>query len=294
MHYVDGKNNPADDASCGLSPKDVLQSSGWLQEPSFLWEHRGNWRDFNKTAPEPLQLDDKEVKKASSSATSVSNNEEPATLLQCLESFSSWLRAKCAVAVCLQYLRILLNQVRGNQMTTEGVKTRSAACKYNSVNVEELNAAEQEIIRHLQKEAFKEEISKLKNPTTRGEAKGSSPLFRLDPFLDLNDLVRIGGRIRQASLSQDAKHPVVLPGQGHITKILASHYHEKALHQGKGIKGQANTHLSFYILWSGLFWPLVRERRTQGTQAVWSPIHMCSHKSDSPRSSQLFGNGLVH
>lgn len=26
-NYVDGKNNPADDASCGLSPKDLLQSS---------------------------------------------------------------------------------------------------------------------------------------------------------------------------------------------------------------------------------------------------------------------------
>ena len=110
-HYVDGKNNPADDASRGLSPKDLLQSSRWLHGPSFLWEHRGNWRDFNKSAPEPLQLDDKEVKKASSLATSVSNKEEPATLLQRLEGFSSWFRAKRAVAVCLRYLRILLNQL---------------------------------------------------------------------------------------------------------------------------------------------------------------------------------------
>ena len=250
-HYVDGKNNPADDASRGLSPKDLLQSSRWLQGPSFLWEHRGNWRDFNKSAPEPLQLDDKEVKKASSLATSVSNKEEPATLLQRLEGFSSWFRAKRAVAVCLRYLRILLNQVRGNQITTEGVKTRSAAREYNSVNVEELNAAEREIIRHVQKEAFKEEISKLKNPTTRGEAKGSSPLFRLDPFLDLNDLVRVGGRIRQASLSQDTKHPVVLPGQGHITKILTSHCHEKALHQGKGITLNEIRSSGFWIIGGG-------------------------------------------
>ena len=151
----------------------------------------------------------------------------------------------------MRYLRILLNQVRGNQITTEGVKTRSAAREYNSVNVEELNAAEREIIRHVQKEAFKEEISKLKNPTTRGEAKGSSPLFRLDPFLDLNDLVRVGGRIRQASLSQDTKHPVVLPGQGHITKILTSHCHEKALHQGKGITLNEIRSSGFWIIGGG-------------------------------------------
>ena len=120
-------------------------------------------------------------------------------------------------------------------MTSKGVKTRSAACEYDLVDVEELNAAEQEIIRHVQKESFKKEISKLKKPNTKEDAKGASPLSRLDPFLDQNNLVRIGGRIKQGSISQDTKHPVVLPGQGHISKILARHYHEKALYQGKGI-----------------------------------------------------------
>ena len=47
--------------------------------------------------------------------------------------------------------------------------------------------------------------------------------------------MRIGGCIKQVSVSQDIKRPVVLPGQGHISNILARHYHEKALHQGKGI-----------------------------------------------------------
>ena len=87
----------------------------------------------------------------------------------------------------------------------------------------------------MQKESFKEEIGKLKNLNTKEEAKGASPFFRLDPFLDRNNIVIIGRRIKQASISQGTKHPVVLPGQGHISKILARHYHEKALHQGKRI-----------------------------------------------------------
>lgn len=77
-------------------------------------------------------------------------------------------------------------------MTTEGLKTRSAACEYNSVDVEDLNTAEQEIIRHMQKETFKEEISKLRNLMKKNEAKGASPLSLLDPFLDRNNLVTIG------------------------------------------------------------------------------------------------------
>ena len=48
-HYVDGKKNPADDASRGLSPKDLLQSSRWLRGPSFLWDHCGSWKDFDKS-----------------------------------------------------------------------------------------------------------------------------------------------------------------------------------------------------------------------------------------------------
>ena len=83
------KNNPADDASRGLSPKDLLHSSRWLQGPSFLWEHRGNWNDFGKGEAKPLQLDDKEVKKASSLVTAVSNKEQFVALLQRLENFSS-------------------------------------------------------------------------------------------------------------------------------------------------------------------------------------------------------------
>ena len=136
-------------------------------------------------------------------------------------------------------------------MTSKGVNTRSAACDYDLVDVEELNAAEQEITRHVQKESFKEELSKLKKPNTKEDAKGASPLSRLDPFLDQNNLARTGGRIKQASISQDTKHPVVLPGQGHISKILARHYHEKALHQRKGITLNEIRACAYWIIGGG-------------------------------------------
>ena len=113
-------------------------------------------------------------------------------------------------------------------------------------------------------EAFKEEISKLKKITADYEAhkeddsrpriqkpKGASPLSRLDPFLDHSNLVRIGGRIKQASVSQDVKHPIVLPGQGHVGKLLARHYHERALHQGKGITLNEIRAFGYWIIGGG-------------------------------------------
>ena len=98
---------------------------------------------------------------------SITNKEQSPNLLQRLEHFSSWFRTKRAVAVCLRYQRILLDIARRKQMTTGGVKTRSSSREYKPVNVEELNSAEQEIIRHMQGAAFKEEISKLKNKTAK-------------------------------------------------------------------------------------------------------------------------------
>ena len=62
-NHVDGKNNSADEASRGMSPKDLLQSSRWLQGPSFLWEYHGSWKNLDNSEPEPLKSDDKEVKK---------------------------------------------------------------------------------------------------------------------------------------------------------------------------------------------------------------------------------------
>ena len=44
--YVNSDNNPADDASRGLSPKDLLKTSRWLRGPTFLWEPHDRWQDF--------------------------------------------------------------------------------------------------------------------------------------------------------------------------------------------------------------------------------------------------------
>lgn len=41
--YLASENNPADDASRGLSTHDLVKSWSWLRRPQFLWEPKGNW-----------------------------------------------------------------------------------------------------------------------------------------------------------------------------------------------------------------------------------------------------------
>ena len=66
------------------------------------------------------------------------------------------------------------------------------------------------------------------------ELKNSSPLYRLDPFVDNQSMLRVGGRIKAASISEDVKHPVILPREGHVSWLIARCLHETANHQGRG------------------------------------------------------------
>ncbi|PFX12930.1 hypothetical protein AWC38_SpisGene23034 [Stylophora pistillata] len=83
----------------------------------------------------------------------------------------------------------------------------------------EMRDAERSIIKCVQKEHFKEEIQSLEVPKNHEENTGSGPrpssvkkssrVFSLDPVL-MDGVLRFEGRLRRASLPQDAKHHVIL------------------------------------------------------------------------------------
>ena len=114
-----------------------------------------------------------------------------------------------------------------------------------SVTLTELHAAEREVLKVVQRENFHEEIQVLKERKVVGEfttrkitrernlaIKKSSCLYRLDPFLDEDDVIRVGGRVRRANLPFATKHPVVLPRKSHITDLLIRFWHAKVNHMG--------------------------------------------------------------
>lgn len=111
-----------------------------------------------------------------------------------------------------------------------------------------MRKAEQAILKSLQEEFFPEEIKILKsfggqNNDARREfakkrnlsMKKTSSLYRLDPFLDEDGVLRVGGRIRNALVSYEIKHPVILPSKGHITTLLVRYHHKRISHQGRGM-----------------------------------------------------------
>ena len=63
----------------------------------------------------------------------------------------------------------------------------------------------------------------------------TSSLYKLDPFMNQDGLIRVGGCIRRADVPGDVKHPGIIPRKGHLTELLIKHHHLKVNHMGRGM-----------------------------------------------------------
>jgi len=61
----------------------------------------------------------------------------------------------------------------------------------------------------------------------------TSKLVNLDLYI-MNNIIRVGGRLRKSSLPLSEKHPVLLPRDSHITQLIVAHRHKQIHHQGRG------------------------------------------------------------
>ena len=88
----------------------------------------------------------------------------------------------------------------------------------------------------IQRKSFPEEVKGLSSGThnTNGVNRSSS-LFRLDPFLDSNGVLRVGGRFSRSKLTSNEAHPVVLSKTSNITEAVVIWSHETIGHGGRGL-----------------------------------------------------------
>ncbi len=96
--YVEGKENPADEASRGLTTREFLDSERWLSGSSFLQNQQLEPFNF---VEHPLSQDDPEVKTTVlATQTSIENF---STIPERLEYFSEWHRAKRAISAIIRW-----------------------------------------------------------------------------------------------------------------------------------------------------------------------------------------------
>lgn len=84
-------------------------------------------------------------------------------------------------------------------------------------------------IRFTQETAFRSDIKRIEET---GQADPKSPLIRLRPIVDKNGILRVWGRIDNAFLPQDEKHPIIIPSHSSFSKLLVLEAHHRTMHGG--------------------------------------------------------------
>ena len=141
--------NPADDGSKGLKLGTLIKNDRWLIGPEFLWEDEARWP---KMIDIPcLKDDDPEIRKESQVYTaSVSRD----VMGEVIKYYSTWWKLKVTISLLRRYKRYLRNEALqltgGSQSNYELVERRGCLV------VEELQEAEDEILRYIQEKEFPE------------------------------------------------------------------------------------------------------------------------------------------
>ena len=234
-HYIPTSENPADHASRGMSVSSLL-ASNWFRGPDFLWNISWQVKDEDDWK---LNTGDPEVRKVTTLCTSASTSQREFNIADHLKPISKWSSAVAAVA------------------RLKRVARRTRIHNKPSSSNERLDA-EKFILQSLQGKFFREEIDALSHDLS---VKGTSPLYKLNPFIDSDGIVRVGGRLKKGNLPDQVKHPAIIPKESHVTNLLIDHFHEKIQHQGRGMTLNEVRSNGYWII--------------GGNKKVQSVIHRC-------------------
>ena len=232
-NYVDSKSNPADAASRGVKADDLLENDQWSTGPGFLWQPEDQWPSLPVSSD--LPDDHPDVKREKSSYNVITNTDDATLFMKYIfERFSSWHKLKKFVSWMLR----LKSNLRSHR--TDSSSKDSTHNKILPISLQEMNAAEKEIIKYVQRQEYPDELSCLTQniqpleplaEVTRSVKKSSS-LFKLDVMLR-SDLLRVGGRLEHSNLPDDSKHQIVLPSNNHVTTLIIQYYHRLCGHSGR-------------------------------------------------------------
>lgn len=207
-HHVLSEDNPADLVSRGVDCNSLRNSSFWWTGPDWLSDSTDLWPQVDETS-----MDNIPEQRAIVVQGFLANTNAFCELL--FSRFSSYNRLLRTVGYCLRFIK---NCRIAREERTIGILT-----------VDELNSAEKISMILVQSQAFHAEVISLRNGKPISQ---SSCIMSLNPFLDTEGILRVGGRLGNADIEFDQKYPVILPRRHRITKLLIMREHQNLLHAG--------------------------------------------------------------
>ena len=62
----------------------------------------------------------------------------------------------------------------------------------------------------------------------------SSKINQLDPFLNSDDILCVGRRLKRSFLNEELKSPIILPKEGRVATLIVQDCHSRCVHGRRG------------------------------------------------------------
>ena len=231
-------HNPADLLTRGISFDQFNSSTQWRHGPTWL-SLPSKWPTWPHAEILIVQADaDEEVGTPAAITT-----EPPSVGLHHLIDLTRFRKLSKLLSVTAYLYRFIHN-----------TRQSSSSQRTGPLTVSELTRANLKWIQDIQNSVFFKEMANIQSGRNR------LPLVRqLKLFID-KDLLRCGGRIHNAPISELAKFPYLLPAHHHFTTLVIRSIHITHLHSGVSA--------TLTALWQSYWVPSARQR-------IKSIIHKC-------------------
>ncbi|XP_055645124.1 uncharacterized protein LOC129780980 [Toxorhynchites rutilus septentrionalis] len=206
--HVPGIENPADIISRGMRPAQLQETASWWNGPPWLSQPSRFWPPLIPQTSVELPSEMLEERTVSLPVRVHPPNE----IFFLRSSFPALVRL-IALLRRFIYNSKLIN--RSNR-------------RYGFLQASELAEASNNLVRLAQLESFSKDIAAV---AKNGQVDSHSDLRTLAPIL-INGILRLRGRLRHAAISEDSKHPIILPARHPLTTSIVTYYHLKNLHAG--------------------------------------------------------------
>ena len=215
-NFVPGHLNPADDAPRGLNGEDMLKSEQWRRGPRFLWDDKEEWPCHSSYH---IDENDPEVKDVPVVCAS-SKKQSPDILVRIMSHYSDWYKLKRFVGLFVRAVRRWKQGASGGQENLDP--------QHRCLSVCDLEKAEMVILRWSQEVHFPGVIRSLKSVCCVKDHQ----LAPLNPVL-VDDVLRVGGRVKNAPVSESCKFPVIISPDSPIAALIIRDIHQKVGHGGR-------------------------------------------------------------
>lgn len=202
--HVQSAHNPADIASRGSPISELKQRELWWKGPPWLTNET---IDFARPPAVSTEL---EKKGNIQSYVNVTETEE-----KCIrfEEYDSLTELSRVLVHCKRFLNMKRDPTKLEQ----------------SITIDEIQNALDGCIRQVQEEEFTDEIKRIKQDKT---VRNTSNIKTLNPFLDEKNILRVGGRLRNAEVNHEMKHPIILGKRNGLVPLILTDAHLRTLHGG--------------------------------------------------------------